>query len=51
MSLAQDGAGLGTAWGEQLARQMLAEAGFVEVTVHDVPDDPIDSVYLAHKAA
>ena len=51
VSLAQGGAGLGTAWGEQLARQMLAEAGFVDVTVHDVPDDPFDSVYLAHKAA
>jgi hypothetical protein len=28
---------------------MLADAGFVEVTVHDVPDDPMNSVYLAHK--
>jgi SAM-dependent methyltransferase len=51
VSLAQGGAGLGTAWGEQLARQMLAEAGFVDVTVHDVPDDPLDAVYVAHKAA
>ena len=51
VSLAQGGAGLGTAWGEQLALQMLAEAGFVDVTVHDVPDDPFDSVYLALKAA
>jgi SAM-dependent methyltransferase len=51
VSLAQGGLGLGTAWGEQLALQMLAEAGFVDVTVHDVPDDPLDSVYLAHKAA
>jgi SAM-dependent methyltransferase len=51
VSLAQDGTGLGTAWGEQLARQMLAEAGFVDVTVHDVPDDPFGSVYVAHKAA
>jgi hypothetical protein len=51
VSLAQGGAGLGTAWGEQLARKMLAEAGFVDVTVHDVPDDPFDSVYVALKAA
>ncbi|SDN77965.1 methyltransferase domain-containing protein [Geodermatophilus sp. DSM 45219] len=47
VSLAQGGAGLGTVWGEQLARQMLDEAGFVDVSVHDVPDDPFDSVYVA----
>jgi hypothetical protein len=50
VSLAYGGVGLGTAWGEELARTMLADAGFVDVTVHDVPDDPLDSVYLAHKA-
>jgi SAM-dependent methyltransferase len=33
VSLAHGGAGLGTAWGEQLARQMLAEAGFTWVEV------------------
>jgi SAM-dependent methyltransferase len=47
VSLGQGGAGLGTVWGEQLARRMLAEAGFVDVAVHDVPDDPFDSVYVA----
>jgi SAM-dependent methyltransferase len=47
VSLAQGGAGLGTVWGEQLARRMLDEAGFVDVSVHDVPDDPFDSVYVA----
>jgi hypothetical protein len=31
VSLAEGGAGLGTAWGEQRARAMLAEAGFVDV--------------------
>jgi SAM-dependent methyltransferase len=51
VSLAQGGAGLGTAWGEQLARSMLTEAGFVDVSVRDVPDDPFDSAYVAHKAA
>jgi len=49
VSLAQGGAGLGTVWGERVARQMLADAGFIEVTVHDVPDDPLDSVYIARK--
>jgi SAM-dependent methyltransferase len=47
VSLAQGGAGLGTVWGEQLAQSMLADAGFAEVTVHDVPDDPLNQVYLA----
>jgi hypothetical protein len=51
VSLAHDGAGLGTVWGEELARTMLADAGFVGVTVHDVPDDPLDVVYVARKPA
>jgi hypothetical protein len=51
VSLAEGGAGLGTVWGEQLAMRMLAEAGFVDVTVHDVPDDPLDSLYVARTRA
>ena len=51
VSLAEGGAGLGTAWGEQLARRMLDEAGFVDVAVHDVPDDPFDSVYVTRTPA
>jgi SAM-dependent methyltransferase len=51
VSLAQGGAGLGTVWGEQLALRMLDEAGFVDVAVHDVPDDPFDSVYVARTPA
>ena len=50
VSLAEGGAGLGTVWGEQLARQMLAEAGFVDIAVHDVPDDPLNQVYVARAA-
>ena len=49
VSLAEGGAGLGTVWGEQLATQMLADAGFVGITVHEVPDDPTDSLYVARK--
>jgi hypothetical protein len=30
---------------------MLDEAGFVDVAVHDVPDDPFDSVYVARTPA
>jgi SAM-dependent methyltransferase len=51
VSLSQRGAGLGTVWGEQVARHMLADAGFVQIDVHDVPDDPFDSVYVAHTPA
>ena len=51
VSLAAGGAGLGAVWGEQRARQMLAEAGFADVTVHDVPDDPIDFLYVAIRPA
>ena len=47
VSLAYGGAGLGTVWGEELARQMLSDAGFIDVKVHDVPDDPLNSLYVA----
>jgi SAM-dependent methyltransferase len=49
VSLAGGGAGLGAAWGEQLARTMLAEAGFVEATVHEAPGDPLNAVFVATK--
>ncbi|WP_019816562.1 class I SAM-dependent methyltransferase [Saccharomonospora saliphila] len=49
VSLAQGGAGLGTVWGEQLARTMLRDAGFTGIEVNDVPDDPLDSLYVCRK--
>jgi SAM-dependent methyltransferase len=49
VSLAGAGAGLGTAWGEELARSMLAEAGFVDVAVHEAPGDPLNAVFVATK--
>lgn len=49
VSLAHGGAGLGTAWGEQRARRMLAEVGFGDVTTHDAPGDPLDTVYVITK--
>ncbi len=45
VSLASGGAGLGTVWGEQLARQMLAEAGFGRVEMRDVPR-PQNCIYV-----
>jgi hypothetical protein len=39
VSLSQGSAGLGTMWGQQLARQMLAEAGFRVLDVMRIPGD------------
>ncbi len=46
VSLAQGGEGLGTVWGEQKARELLAEAGFLEVTVHTLPGDIANNYYV-----
>ncbi|WAJ43171.1 class I SAM-dependent methyltransferase [Mycobacterium sp. Aquia_216] len=51
VSLALDGAGLGTAWGTQLATSMLADAGFADVRVAEVESDPVNNYYLAFKGA
>jgi SAM-dependent methyltransferase len=50
VSLAHDGAGIGTMFGVEHARRLLAEAGFDDVTVLDAPGDPTDAVYITHKA-
>ena len=47
VSLALDGAGLGTAWGTQLATSMLADAGFDDVAVAEIESDPINNYYIA----
>ena len=49
VSLAEGGAGLGTAWGEERALAMLTRAGFVDLEVHEVPGDPLDSLYVARR--
>ncbi|MPY77582.1 MAG: methyltransferase domain-containing protein [Actinophytocola sp.] len=49
VSLALGGAGLGTVWGEELARQMFADAGFEVVSVNDVPDDPVNVLYVCRR--
>jgi SAM-dependent methyltransferase len=48
VSLAEGGTGLGTCWGEQVARQMLAEAGFSQVEVVDAPG-PQNSIYICRR--
>jgi hypothetical protein len=47
VSLARDGVGLGAMWGEQIARQMLAEAGFTRVEVKQVEGDLFNNYYIA----
>jgi SAM-dependent methyltransferase len=47
VSLALGGAGLGTAWGQQAALAMLAEAGLADVAVHTLEDDPLNNYYVA----
>jgi hypothetical protein len=49
VSLAQGGAGLGAMWGEQKARQMLAEAGFTLVDVKRIEGDLFNNYYIATK--
>jgi SAM-dependent methyltransferase len=51
ISLAEGGAGLGTAFGEQLARRMLADAGFTDVTVHVGPGDTRSGVLVSTRPA
>jgi SAM-dependent methyltransferase len=50
VSLALDGAGLGAAWGEQLAQRMLAEAGFASVETAHVEEDILNTYYVARKS-
>jgi SAM-dependent methyltransferase len=49
ISLASGGAGLGAMWGQQKAREMLAEAGFSSVIVRRAVSDPLNDYYIATK--
>nr|WP_245850283.1 class I SAM-dependent methyltransferase [Mycobacterium angelicum] len=49
VSLALGGAGLGTAWGTQLAISMLNDAGFAELRVAEIDSDPLNNYYIATK--
>ncbi|WP_349239513.1 class I SAM-dependent methyltransferase [Nocardia sp. CC201C] len=49
VSLALDGDGLGTMWGEQLATRMLHDAGFASVEVKHIEADIFNSYYVARK--
>lgn len=49
VSLAQDGAGLGAAWGRELASKMIKEAGFDKQEIHDLEHDPLNCFFVATK--
>jgi len=46
VSLARDGAGLGTCWGRERAAEMLAEAGFTSIERHTLPHDPQNDFFV-----
>lgn len=49
VSLALGGEGLGAAWGEEKALELLAEAGFDNADVKQLPHDIINNYYIALK--
>ena len=46
VSLAQGGDGLGAMWGEEKARELLAEAGFSSVDVQLLDHDPFNAYFV-----
>jgi hypothetical protein len=46
VSLANGGPGLGAMWGRRLCRQMLAEAGFDDVVMNELPHDIQNDWYV-----
>jgi 2-polyprenyl-3-methyl-5-hydroxy-6-metoxy-1,4-benzoquinol methylase len=51
VSLAYGGPGLGAMWGKERALSMLREAGFGDVSVHELPHDMINYYYIARPTA
>ena len=49
VSLALDGAGLGTMWGEQTANEMFRAAGFTSVDATHIPEDIVNVYYVCRK--
>ncbi|RFF29744.1 SAM-dependent methyltransferase [Wenzhouxiangella sediminis] len=47
VSLGQGGPGLGTMWGEELARSMLESAGFGHIVSHKLEHDPFNVYFIA----
>lgn len=49
VGLVNGGAGLGMMWGRQLAEKMLSEAGFGNVCVTEIPNDPFNLHFYCRK--
>lgn len=49
VSLAENGAGLGAMWGEELARTMLQETGFSQIEIKKLPHDFQNVYYIIKK--
>jgi N-acetylglutamate synthase-like GNAT family acetyltransferase len=49
VSLALNGEGLGTMWGEEKAIELLKEAGFSNIQVQQLPHDIQNSYYVCRK--
>lgn len=49
VSLSQGGDGLGTVWGVELAESMVRDAGFGQVEVKDLEEDPFNAYFVATK--
>jgi SAM-dependent methyltransferase len=47
VSLGQGGDGLGTVWGVQTAERMVREAGFTDVVVNELEQDPFNAYFVA----
>ena len=50
VSLALNGEGLGAAWGEEKALELLREAGFNNIEVRQLPHDIVNNYYIVRKA-
>ncbi len=50
VSLEQGGEGLGAMWGEQKAMAMLEAAGFDQVSIKRIKDDPFNNYYIARRS-
>ena len=49
VSLAQGGDGLGTMWGQEKARELLTEAGFSKINIHQLEHDFQNDYYIIQK--
>jgi len=49
VGLVNGGPGLGMMWGREKAVALLKEAGFENVQVHEIPEDPFNLHFLCFK--